>query len=98
MSEFSSGTLAFEGWPFDRELLPQPSFLVGGAVRDALLGRRVEHLDLDFVISQEAVATAREIARRYGAGFVILDADRQIARVVFERATLDFAEMEGDSL
>jgi len=98
MSKIDSGTINFEGWPFDRDLLPQSSFLVGGAVRDALLGRRVEHLDLDFVMPQEAVATAREVARRYGAGFVLLDADRQIARVVFERATVDFAQMEGDSL
>jgi tRNA nucleotidyltransferase (CCA-adding enzyme) len=98
MSKIYSGTINFEGWPFDRDLLPQSSFLVGGAVRDALLGRRVENLDLDFVVSQEAVATAREIASRYRAGFVLLDADRQIARVVFERATVDFAQMEGDSL
>lgn len=98
MSKNYSGTINCEGWPFDRELLPQSSFLVGGAVRDALLGRRVENLDLDFVVSQEAVTTARQIANRYGAGFVLLDADRQIARVVFERATVDFAQMEGDSL
>jgi len=50
---------------------------------DALLGRRSEYLDLDFVLPVGAVKTARAIAKRCQAGFV-LDAERQIARVVFK--------------
>jgi tRNA nucleotidyltransferase (CCA-adding enzyme) len=72
--------------------------LVGGAVRDALLGRRAEYLDLDFVLSADAVQTARKLAKHYKAGFVVLDAERQIARVVFDQATVDLAQQEGDSL
>lgn len=98
MSKNYAETFDSERWPLDRSLLPRPSYLVGGAVRDALLGRRAENLDLDFVISQEAVKTARQIAYRYKAGFVLLDADRQIARVVFEGATVDIAQMEGETL
>jgi tRNA nucleotidyltransferase (CCA-adding enzyme) len=85
-------------WPFDLEWLPQPVYLVGGAVRDALLGRRSEYLDLDFVLPSDAVKTARAIALRCQAGFVLLDAERQIARVVFPQATVDFAQQEGSSL
>ncbi|MBD2578001.1 CCA tRNA nucleotidyltransferase [Oscillatoria sp. FACHB-1406] len=85
-------------WPFSLDLLPQPVHLVGGAVRDALLERRADYLDLDFIIPTDAVATASSIAKRYQAGFVILDAERQIARVVFEGATADFAQQEGNSL
>jgi tRNA nucleotidyltransferase (CCA-adding enzyme) len=72
--------------------------LVGGAVRDALLGRRGEYLDLDFVLPTDAVQTARKLAEHYKAGFVVLDAQRQIARVVFEQATVDLAQQEGDRL
>jgi tRNA nucleotidyltransferase (CCA-adding enzyme) len=90
--------LSSENWPFSLDLLPQPAYLVGGAVRDALLGRRRENLDLDFVLPLEAVKTARRIADRYQAGFVLLDADRQIARVVFKNATADFAQQEGKDL
>lgn len=90
--------LSSENWPFSLEWLPQPAYLVGGAVRDALLGRRSEYLDLDFVLSTGAVKTARAIARRCQAGFVLLDAERQIARVVFPHATADFAQQEGLSL
>ncbi len=89
---------ATEGWPFDLKWLPDPAFMVGGAVRDALLQRRREYLDLDFVMPEGAVKTARAIASHYKAGFVLLDRDRQIARVVFKNATADFAQQEGDSL
>ncbi|MBH8554053.1 CCA tRNA nucleotidyltransferase [Nostocaceae cyanobacterium CENA357] len=91
-------TLAPENWPFSLEYLPQPAYMVGGAVRDAILGRSREYLDLDFVIPSDAVKVAKAIARRYQAGFVLLDSERQIARVVFPDATADFAQQEGDSL
>jgi tRNA nucleotidyltransferase (CCA-adding enzyme) len=90
--------LSPQNWPFSLECLPPPVYLVGGAVRDALLDRRKEYLDLDFVLPTDAVKTARQIASHYQAGFVLLDPDRQIARVVFKNATADFAQQEGDAL
>jgi tRNA nucleotidyltransferase (CCA-adding enzyme) len=98
MCAYSLSQLTSQALPLPLEALPQSAYLVGGAVRDALLGRRSEYLDLDFVLPQDAVAIAREIASRYHAGFVVLDAERQIARVVFEQATVDFALASGDSL
>jgi tRNA nucleotidyltransferase (CCA-adding enzyme) len=71
---------------------------VGGSVRDALLNRTADYLDLDFVLPEAAVETARTIARRHQAGFVVLDATHQIARVVFDQATVDFAQQVGDTL
>ena len=94
----SLSALSPETWPFKLEWLPQHAYLVGGAVRDALLERRSEYLDLDFVLPSEAVKTARAIANLCKAGFVLLDAERQIARVVFKQATADFAQQEGSSL
>ncbi|MEW6498582.1 MAG: CCA tRNA nucleotidyltransferase [Cyanobacteriota bacterium] len=85
-------------WPFSPEWLPPEACLVGGAVRDALLGRRSEYLDLDFVLPTDAVQTAQKLATHYKAGFVVLDAERQIARVVFNEATVDLAQQEGESL
>ncbi len=94
----SQSILSPENWPFSLEWLPQPAYLVGGAVRDAMLKRTSEYLDLDFVLPTNAVNTARVIANHYQAGFVLLDAERQIARVVFPEATADFAQQEGISL
>lgn len=72
--------------------------MVGGAVRDAILGRSREYLDLDFIIPSDAVNVARAIAKHNQAGFVLLDAERQIARVVFPEGTADFAQQEGETL
>ncbi|PSR15649.1 tRNA nucleotidyltransferase [filamentous cyanobacterium CCP3] len=79
-------------------LLPQQAYLVGGSVRDALLRRQADYLDLDFVLPERAIATAQGIAKHYGAGFVVLDADHQIARVVFANATVDFAQQVGPTI
>ena len=87
-----------ENLPFDLKLLPQPVYVVGGAVRDALLGRIRAELDLDLVIPTGAVDVARKLAAEYQAGFVLLDPDRQIARVVFAGMTVDIAQQDGDSI
>ncbi len=85
-------------FPFDFNDLPTPAYLVGGWVRDCLLNRQGKYLDLDFVLPEKAVETAQAIARKYKAGFVVLDAERQIARVVFKDGTADFAQQMGNSL
>ena len=82
--------------PLDR--LPTSAYLVGGTVRDALLQRYKTPVDLDFVLPEAAIATAKSIANRYRGGFVVLDEAREIARVVFPQGTLDFARQEGASL
>ncbi|WNZ46036.1 CCA tRNA nucleotidyltransferase [Leptolyngbya boryana CZ1] len=93
-----SSALSPETWPFSLKWLPDSACLVGGTVRDALLDRHSEYLDLDFVLPSGAVETAQAIARHYRAGFVVLDAERQIARVVFEQGTADFAQQVGATL
>ena len=87
-----------EQFPFDFNDLPTPAYLVGGWVRDRLLNRQGKYLDLDFVLPEKAIETAQAIARKYKAGFVVLDAERQIARVVFKDGTADFAQQMGSSL
>lgn len=94
----SASVLSPKTWPFELKWLPPATYLVGGNVRDALLGRHAEYLDLDFVMPAGAVETAKAIARHHGAGFVLLDAERHIARVVFEHATVDFAQQVGPTL
>lgn len=86
-----------QNYPFSLDFLPKTAYLVGGALRDALLLRQREYLDLDFVVFENAIAIARKIAKYYKAGFVILDEDREIARVVFKSATVDIALAQGNS-
>ena len=76
-------------------------YLVGGAVRDALLGCPVH--DLDFAMEREAIKTARRIADTLGADFYTLDAERDTGRVIVTnpdgtRQLMDFASFRGTSL
>jgi tRNA nucleotidyltransferase/poly(A) polymerase len=80
-------------------------YLVGGAVRDALLGRTSK--DLDFAVHGPAVDLARAVADELGGAFYLLDAGRGTARVVLQsqpsigagqRVMLDFSVMRGKDL
>ncbi|MFE4106396.1 CCA tRNA nucleotidyltransferase [Almyronema epifaneia] len=90
--------LSPQTWPFELALLPTSAYLVGGSVRDVLLERQADYLDLDFVLPEAAIETAQLIAKHYQVGFVVLDAHHKIARVVFPQATVDFAQQVGPSL
>ena len=90
--------LAPEGWPLPLAALPAGPVLVGGAVRDALLGRLALRPDLDLVVPGDAVALARELARRLGGAVVVLDAERSIARLVLQGWTIDLARRMGANL
>jgi len=70
-------------------------YLVGGTVRDILLGKEVE--DLDFAVAGDAVNFARKFADLAGASFVPLDEEQCTARVVFHRGVLsmDFSRTRG---
>ncbi|MEM9449301.1 MAG: CCA tRNA nucleotidyltransferase [Cyanobacteria bacterium P01_E01_bin.6] len=93
-----SRALSPQCWPFDLDWLPETAYLVGGSVRDGLLQRTSSHLDLDFVLPSKAIETAQAIAHHYHTGFVVLDQEHHIARVVFDQVTVDFAQQVGDSL
>ena len=61
ISELVTSRLSPENWPFSLEYLPQPVYMVGGAVRDGILGRIREYMDLDFIIPLNAVKVAKKI-------------------------------------
>jgi tRNA nucleotidyltransferase (CCA-adding enzyme) len=90
--------LAPESWPVPLEALPQDAVLVGGAVRDALLGRLAPQPDLDLVVPGDAVELARNLARRLGGAVVVLDRERSMARLVLQGWTIDLARRMGADL
>jgi hypothetical protein len=76
------------------------AWLVGGAVRDLILGRPVA--DIDVVLRGSGIDAARNVADSLGAAFYPLDAERGIGRVILTREgvryTLDFAAMRGSTI
>jgi putative nucleotidyltransferase with HDIG domain len=84
-------------------LLPAdiPVYLVGGAVRDALLRSKIH--DMDFALPEEAVKFSRKVADRLGAAFFPMDAEYDTGRVILiseggVRFTMDFASFRGKDL
>lgn len=74
--------------------------LVGGVVRDWLLGRATH--DLDLVIPRDALRLARALADHLDASFYPVDSDRDVGRVVVRREcetlVIDIAAYRGDTL
>ena len=90
--------LAPERWPLPLDLLPAEAVLVGGAVRDALLDRLKPQPDLDLVVPSGALALTRTLANRLGGSCVVLDQERDMARLVLRGWTVDIARQDGASL
>lgn len=64
-----------------RALLPdQELYLVGGAVRDMLLGRMSP--DLDFAVPDNGTRLARQVANSLDADYMTLDDERDTGRVI----------------
>ncbi len=74
-----------------------PVYLVGGAVRDALLGRTAH--DLDFAVRAGATRLAFRVADALGLPAFAMDRERDVARVVLpDGGTYDFAAFRGPSI
>ena len=79
----------------------QEIYLVGGAVRDAILGR-ASH-DLDFVVPGDGIKLARRVANKLKGAFYPLDTERDTGRVVLiqddgSRTIMDFATYRGENI
>lgn len=77
-------------------------YLVGGILRDILLKREKENLDIDFCVKRKAITLGRELAKVLRAGFVILDKEhgacRLVKRLKHKTCTLDFTDFRGKTL
>jgi tRNA nucleotidyltransferase (CCA-adding enzyme) len=92
------GDLNPKDWPISIADLPPGSALVGGSVRDGFLNRQRQKPDLDFVIPTNAIKFSQNLSTKINANFIKLDEKRDIARIVVDGWTLDFASQVGDSL
>ncbi len=81
--------------------LPKGSYLVGGYIRDIILGREPEKVDLDIVVPSNAIAIGKKIAENIGSKFIILDEKREVVRIFLNHTYIDIANqvsstIEGD--
>jgi len=81
--------------------LPKGSYLVGGHIRDIVLGRENKEVDFDIVVPLNAIEIGRRIADNIGSKFIILDKKREVVRVILNHIDIDIANqvsstIEGD--
>ncbi len=80
---------------------PEPVWLVGGGVRDLLLGRPTT--DFDFAVQGDGLALGRRLANALGADYYDLDSSRNTGRLLLtiaegRRATFDFAGLRAGDI
>ena len=96
--------LGLKNLPFFDSLIAfcngREAFVVGGAVRDALIGLPVQ--DVDLIFPEDPTGLAKSFARLHGGHWFWLDQERKQSRVVFGHAELcpvfDFAPFRAASL
>ncbi|SAY40002.1 tRNA nucleotidyltransferase, CC-adding (EC 2.7.7.21) [Candidatus Synechococcus spongiarum] len=71
---------------------------MGGAVRDALLGRLKDNPDLDLTVPRGAIQLCRQLASRWGGTVVVLDQARDMGRLVHGPWTVDVAAWDGATM
>jgi len=81
--------------------LPKGSYLVGGYIRDIILGRETEKVDFDIVVPLNAIEIGKKIADNTGSKYIILDEKREVVRIILNHIHIDIANqvsstIEGD--
>ncbi|MBO8227439.1 CCA tRNA nucleotidyltransferase [Prochlorococcus marinus XMU1414] len=78
--------------------LPKGSYLVGGYIRDIILGRKTEKLDVDIVVPLNAIEIGKKIANNIGSKFIILDKKREVVRIILNNIYIDIANQVSSSI
>lgn len=75
-----------------------PAYVVGGTVRDAVLGRAIH--DIDLIVPSGAISLTFRLADALGYPAYILDDERDVGRILVpgEDTTLDIARFRGPTL
>ncbi len=84
-------SIKFYSWDSILLFLPEGSYLVGGYIRDIILGRVTEEVDVDLVVPINAIEIGRKISEKIESKFIILDEKREVVRIFLNRISIDIA-------
>ncbi len=91
---------AFKNHPIIKKIRPLASrcnaFLVGGYIRDALVGRRSS--DLDFVVFKDIPIFVRMLSETLSISFFTLGQDKQVLRSCNSHLTIDVSSPRAESI
>ena len=94
-------SIKFHDWNAILPFLPKGSYLVGGYIRDIILGRITEDVDVDIVVPLNAIEIGKKISDNIESKFIILDKKREVVRIILNHIYIDIANqvsstIEGD--
>ena len=73
------------------DFLPKGSYLVGGFIRDIILGRETEKVDFDIVVPFNAIEIGKKISDNIKSKFIILDKEREVVRIILNHISIDIS-------
>jgi len=91
-------SIKFHNWYFVLAFLPKGSYLVGGYIRDIILGIEAEKVDIDIVVPLNAIEIGKKIADKIGSKFIILDERREVVRIILNHIDIDIANKGSSSI
>ena len=91
-------SIKFYNWYFILSSLPSGSYLVGGYIRDVILGRLNSGHDVDIVVPKNAIEIGKIIADKFEGKFIILDDVRDVVRIIFKHISIDIASQISPSI
>ncbi len=91
-------TIKKNNWEFLLKELPSESILVGGYIRDLLLGNINELFDIDIVVPENALDICKKISNKFSCKFIVLDEIRNIGRLIFQDFVIDIATRIGQTV
>ncbi|ABM71378.1 Poly A polymerase family [Prochlorococcus marinus str. MIT 9515] len=91
-------SIKFYNWEFILSFLPSGSYLVGGYIRDLILGRLNSLIDVDIVVPKNAIKIGKKIADKFEGKFIILDEARDVVRLIFKHVSVDIASQISPSI
>ena len=91
-------SIKFHNWNSILAFLPKGSYLVGGYIRDIILGRETEKVDVDIVVPLNAIEIGKKITDKIGSKLIILDEKREVARIIHNHIYIDIANQASSTI
>ena len=91
-------SIKIHNWTSILSFLPKGSYLVGGYIRDTILGRVTEEIDVDIVVPVNAIEIGKEISDNIESKFIILDKKREVVRIILNHICIDIANQVSSTI
>ncbi len=91
-------SIKIHNWNTILPFLPKGSYLVGGYIRDIILGRVNEEIDVDIVVPLNAIEIGKKISDNIESKFIILDQKREVVRIILNDIYIDIANQVSSTI